>query len=555
MAKERNQKKQGIFKRLFAGRKEEDTTTDASGLPDKSGFDEDFSNALKNILDNKELDDNGEYEKLRHEFPCSRLGLYDALNMMAKDPMIDSAIKMHIAHALSAKTDTNEIIFIESATDEKDPIVEDLRNSLQGILNQNLNEWAFMAAKYGVAYIRPYGEHGKGITHIRHDYYTHPSFIREYERAGLLCGFTSKHQQAAKKGMICLMDPWKLVTFKIPQKQTSTLVEPIRMKHAEFDLDRDDYLNEEPIETQHYGTSLISTAFDPWSDLQDAILALKSARQNAGKKDRFVTVNTGQETPQKAAKYFNTIANIIKRKSENSTKRAISKGYYNTVDNIIMPVWSSGSGRVEIQTETSDVNISSIEDVNFHVNRLASALGVDKSLLGFTDELSGGLGDGGFFRVSVTAAIKANLIRRAMLNGIQRLCEIHVAYKWGKVFPESDKPWRIVFNSLSTAMEQEESQARESRVNFATAVVALMQQLDPELNGFDSKVVNNWVFTDLLKMNEEKFKTMVATVKKQAEGNDENNTDDSIMDSANAELSEGKIKQIFYDCFSEVMGK
>ena len=300
MAEKKEQKqKQGRLRRLFRGRKDQDAHIEAGGLPVQDGGG--FGNALNQILDDKELGGTGEYSKLARQFPVNRMEQYIELDKMASDPTIDSALKMHVAHALSAKTDTGEIIFIESATDEEDPIVEDLRSALKDIFNQNLTDWAYAAGKYGVSYVRPYGKPGLGVTHIRHDYYTHPTFVREYERAGLLCGFTSKHQQHAKKGMIRLMEPWKIVAFKIPQKSVSTAVEPVRVRCAEFDLDHDDYMSEEPVESQSYGVSLIRTAHEPWGDLQDAILALKMARQNAGKKDRFVMVNVGQQVAQKAA--------------------------------------------------------------------------------------------------------------------------------------------------------------------------------------------------------------------------------------------------------------
>lgn len=67
------------------------------------------------------------------------------------------------------------------------------------------------------------------------------------------------------------------------------------------------------------------------------------------------------------------------------------------------------------------------------MKRLGGALGVDPSLLGFGDMLSGGLGDGGFFRVSVLAAVKANLIRAAIRDGLNQICQIHCAYRYGKV--------------------------------------------------------------------------------------------------------------------------
>jgi len=79
-------------------------------------------------------------------------------------------------------------------------------------------------------------------------------------------------------------------------------------------------------------------------------------------------------------------------------------------------------------------DIQGIEDVTFHINRLGSAVGIDPSLLGFGEQLSGGLGDGGFFRVSILASIKAQMLRTAVKTGLERLFEIHVAYKYGKTF-------------------------------------------------------------------------------------------------------------------------
>mgnify|MGYP006905534191 CR=1 FL=1 len=83
-------------------------------------------------------------------------------------------------------------------------------------------------------------------------------------------------------------------------------------------------------------------------------------------------------------------------------------------------------------------------------------------MLGFADFLSGGLGDGGFMRVSIMAAMKAQSLRKAIFNGVQRLCELHVAYKYGKVFLPEDQPWKITFNSVSTALEREERETLES---------------------------------------------------------------------------------------------
>ena len=71
--------------------------------------------------------------------PKERLARYVALELMAEDPTIDSAIKMHMAHALSARSDSGQVISIESITDDKNPIANDLRDTLQEWVNRELN--------------------------------------------------------------------------------------------------------------------------------------------------------------------------------------------------------------------------------------------------------------------------------------------------------------------------------------------------------------------------------------------------------------------------------
>lgn len=545
-------KKKSLLSRIFSGRKEEDEQG-LNELPADSSYD--TGNTVADVL-NKQSDPNSgeDTENLIKPFPTSRQMAYSKLDEMALDPTIDSALRMHVANALSAKTDTGELMFIQSTKDADDAIVKDLRDVVGKFLNANAEAIAYNAAKYGMDTVRPYCEWGIGIKHVRHDFYTLPAFIKQYERAGLPCGFTSKYQRSLeRKGMIELMPPWKFTPFKIPKwgSQSNLLAEPLRINPLAFDINDDDYMQEEPIETQNYGSSLIRTAYEPWIDLNEAILALNSARKNAAKRDRFVTLQSGSKNPSLVAKYYNTLMAQFKRVKNLSARRSAKRGHISTIDTHILPVTSDGSGSVNIQTEQSEVNISAIEDVNFHVNRMCGALGADKSLLGFTDDMSGGLGEGGWWTQSMVAAIKANLIRRAMKNGAEALCELHVLFKYGKVYTETDKPWRIEFNSLNNVLEREEATARESRVMFATNVLTMMQMLDPEMNKFDFNKTSNWLFTDVLRVDEETFKGLITAVDK---GNKEDV--DKVLDSAStgmSDIAKDELKSMIYGCIADLM--
>ncbi len=478
-------------------------------------------------------------EKLIHKFPIDRFAQYPILEEMIRDPLNEAALTMHVYHALSSKTDTGEVIFIEPKEGaEKDKIINDLRENFTKTLNFNLIKWGFLTALYGYFPLRIYGEKGKGVSLIRDDFYMNPRFIREYRRAGELAGFTHRYQQVQSKGGLNrLIEPWKFVGMSIQQYTMPGFVEPVRMQL--FDIERDDWWNDEPIETSSYGSSLMSTAYNPWVDFNDALLSLSISRRNAAKRDRFVSINTGKSHPVKAAKYYNTMAEQLQRKANESAKRGLAKGFMNTIDNHIFPVWSNGAGQVSIQTESSPVDVSAIEDVQMHLNRLCAAHGLDKSLLGWGDSMSGGLGEGGFFRTAITAAIRANQVRQAILPAIDRIFDIHVAYKYGKVFTEAEKPWQIKFNSLNTAIQHEEAEAQEKAANYAVSVATLMQMLDPEMSKFDFEESADHLLREKLGIDADKLKAMMTAKKPQSANPGENQPiDDSFEDLSDAQVRE-----------------
>lgn len=468
--------------------------------------------------------------------PIERLARYPIYQAMSTDPTIDTALKMHLTHALSSRSDTGEVVSIESTTDKDDPITIDLRNTFKDLINRNVMGWAFNAALYGCWFARVYGAPGVGVRLVRSDYYTHPMFTRMYERAGQLVGFTSAWQRNFSKGRMELMPPWSFVVFRIPYWKVEAMVEPVRSDAQVFDIASDDYENEGICESQNYGQSLIETAYAPWIDLQEAILSLNMSRKNAARLERLVGVNTGKMNPLQAAKYLKTISGILLQTQRKRSQQSLRRGFIQTIINHLVPIWGDGKGRLEISTIEGNPNIEGLADVQFHINRLGSALGIDPSLLGFGELLSGGLGDGGFFRVSILAAIRANLLRRAIASGLEQLFEIHVAYKWNKAFLPGEKPWRIMFNSVSSALDREEQENREGRANLAGLIAQLIQTIDPEMTITDRQALANFLWTDIMRVDEEKFLGIFSKSDKNPKEpppNDERIDEEDVMESAN----------------------
>lgn len=436
--------------------------------------------------------------QITHVLPEDRSARYAVLRLMAKDPTIDSAIKMHIANALSARTDSGESVFISPAEGAgEDKIVDDLRATLMPFIKKDLNEWARKAAVYGSCFARVYGAQGIGIQNIRCDYYTHPRFIQKFEKGGRLAGYTTTYQGTNQANQrLRLMPPWSFVGFEIPEWWDCEDIEPINVGGIPVDLAMEDAAIEGLVESQEYGTSLIATAYGPWMDLLDAICSLKMSRRNAARLERMVGVNTGKLDPERAAHYLDMVAERISNATADVERQSWLRGNVQTVVNHYVPIFGEKGG-LQIDAVQGTPDINGLEDVMFHIKRLGSAIGVDPALLGFGDLLSGGLGDGGFFRVSVMAATKANLLRHALKNGIQKLCELHVAYKFGKVFLPGNYPWTIQFNSVSSAIEREEQEALESRTNALSGLVGILATIDQDFQTLDKRELFKEIFLKL----------------------------------------------------------
>lgn len=436
--------------------------------------------------------------QITHVLPEDRSARYAVLRLMAKDPTIDSAIKMHIANALSARTDSGESVFISPVEGAgQDKIVDDLRATLMPFIKKDLNEWARKAAVYGSCFARVYGAQGIGIQNIRCDYYTHPRFIQKFEKGGRLAGYTTTYQGTNQANQrLRLMPPWSFVGFEIPEWWDCEDIEPINVGGIPVDLAMEDAAIEGLVESQEYGTSLIATAYGPWMDLLDAICSLKMSRRNAARLERMVGVNTGKLDPERAAHYLDMVAERISNATADVERQSWLRGNVQTVVNHYVPIFGEKGG-LQIDAVQSTPDINGLEDVMFHIKRLGSAIGVDPALLGFGDLLSGGLGDGGFFRVSVMAATKANLLRQALKTGIQKLCELHVAYKFGKVFLPGNYPWTIQFNSVSSAIEREEQEALESRTNALSGLVGILAAIDQDFQTLDKRELFKEIFLKL----------------------------------------------------------
>lgn len=92
---------------------------------------------------------------------------------------------------------------------------------------------------------------------------------------------------------------------------------------------------------------------------------------------------------------------------------------------------------------------------------------------------------------------------------IYRLTDIHLAYKHGKAYLSNQRPYSVQFNSMNTALMQEEARDQDSRANFIAVITQILDQIQqsPKLAG--SETFMRYLFCDQLKMDEQMLQSMI----------------------------------------------
>ncbi|HCW2942998.1 TPA: phage portal protein [Escherichia coli] len=452
---------------------------------------------------------------LSAELPGERLQKYNILETMAKSPTISTALNIHIAHALAPSKKTGQA-FILSPKDGSDAEAvsrcEELTADLGAMINDGLPSWAMIMAIFGVSYVRPYAEQGRGITGIESSYYTLPHFVKEFYRGSQLVGFSGDYILDTHSLRRVITEPWNLVSMKNPYWTPQHKVIPVSYGTKGYSL-LSDQADKPLMETQNYGTSFLEYSYEPYLNLCASLAALKSTRNNAAKIDRLIALTTNTLDPVNAANYTRGVSQALKRHSDLVAQRSINANAIPTVLNHLIPVMGDGKNGITIDTQSIPADISGIEDVMFHLRQLAASLGIDATMLGWADQMSGGLGEGGWQQTAIQAALRANWIRQAAQRTIYRLLDIHLAYKYGKVYTETNRPYDVQFNSMNTAIQEEENRELDARANFVAVISQIMDQIqnNPKLAGSDAFM--RYLFTEQLHIDDDTLNTMIKEFK------------------------------------------
>ncbi len=166
--------------------------------------------------------------------------------------------------------------------------------------------------------------------------------------------------------------------------------------------------------------------------------------------------------------------------------------------------------------QTGRTNNISIEDIMLHARMYSGAIGVDLAMLGFADQLAGGLGEGGFFRMSAQAAENSRIIRNSLSEFIYHTIDIHTMHRYGTVFHPHERPFTVNYYGSNLAQEAEKQRTKADSMNSGMMLVQAMQQMKDL--GATEEMMQEFLSKTMM-LDEDQAKLYAPIVKMKDEGN------------------------------------
>lgn len=407
----------------------------------------------------------------------TRQAIYEKWSFMEADPIISTALTLQVTAALGGHETTGNTVFIErqpaaAKNAQLDRMVEEMSAHLAPLFNRIAFTLCYSGAAFGDSYARPYLKRGVGLVDVASDEMVRAPLVQPYERGSRTLGY---HVYVGNK-QVERLNVSQLVRLKMPRTvyvpQPSVVEKAWRLALTEDDVDK------LPLLPSLAGGSFLYQAEEAYDNLYQTLLGLVGQRWMDSIDEQMVGVNLDSMTTDQQKRFLDSIVKMLK-KSKELAETAVKRGHpvLEKVRHVI-PMWGDKQvtqiGPVA-QASGRGANLS-IDDVMMHAKLLSGSLGVDLSMLGFAELLSGGLGDGGFFRVSAQMAQRASMIRASLSDCLNALADLHTLHRYGVVFEPEQRPWAINYFGSISAMETEKQRTRADAMNGGAMLVQSMMQ-------------------------------------------------------------------------------
>lgn len=443
----------------------------------------------------------------------SRQQVYEKWQDMAADPVIASALTLHVTGALGGHESRGQMVFIEVHPDlkgnkEAESLVAEIKDDLEVLLNRIAPTLAFQGVWFGDAYGRLYATPKIGVRDIYCDELVLPPLVQPYERGSTTIGYTvATGSRYSEKLSVLQMTRMKMPRLMyVPQNRV--IEKALRVALTT------DSLEDLPALPAVAGGSFLDGAEVAHEKFSASWAGLTGQRVADSIEEVMLSVTQTGMSPQQRTKFEKSLREMFER-SNRFREAMVKAGHYSVGKIVHMLPTSSDKQIVQVQGQPSAGRTASltIDDVLMNAKLLAGALGMDLAMLGFGDMLSGGLGEGGFFRLSAQSAERARRIRGALADALDHAVDVHVLMKKNIDLHGQRRPWVINFFSGISALETERAKTKGDNIN-ATAL--LVQTLDGLKNLGLSKETMQTLLEQEAGMDSESAKKYAADIEKAA---------------------------------------
>lgn len=414
----------------------------------------------------------GDWHKNRH-----RSLIYAKWQSMLQDPVITSALRLHVTASLGGHETKGEMVFIEATPDaKKNPklkkMVEEAKRDLENIFNRIAPTVCMNGITFGDSYGRIYADERVGVRDVYVDELIYPPLVQPYERANTTVGYVlSTGARTPERLTVLQVARMKMPRMiYIPQDRVIDKAMKVMM--------RTDRLEELPAVPALAGGSFLDGSEATYDRFNAAWTGLVGQRVQASVNESIVTVQQQGMTRDQSRFQKNALTKMFER-SNAYIKNVVAGGQpiFGRLWHFIPVSQEKQLARIEGQATAGLSAPFSTEDIMMHARFLSGALGVDLSMIGFADQLSGGLGDGGMFRASAQSAERSRAIRQALTAFFDHIIEVHILMKFGTSFEGMDKPWSVIYYSGISALEAERQKTKSDAANSFSLLTQILQSL------------------------------------------------------------------------------
>lgn len=373
------------------------------------------------------------------EVSYDRYNLYQEVDRALEHWFVGPAVDLYANVATTYNPIYNATVWV---TSDSEKIQQELNSMLDRVgVEERIHDWAYTLGGYGDLFVKPNGIPGLGVIALEDG--DHPMAVSRVDYEGVLVGFyrTPSGQTAGiSPGPIGsggansskLLPPWEYVHFRLlgAKKKRPKFANQGYAETRQIHLISGSDVRQT---TTRYGTSLVTNGLPAYKRLRLAEDSLLLARLTRGIIRYIWKMKVDMTNAEAASALMDQYATLITRARAIDTN-ATSPSYdskqnpMTVIEDVFVPVWGD-VGDLTSEKVGGEADIRWIVDIEMLRNQLSFAMATPAALGGaFVKEASGALGSEAITKLDIRFARSSRRLQRALINGIVRLCQIHLAY-------------------------------------------------------------------------------------------------------------------------------